>query len=258
MLTASDILNVKFSKTMGGYRTYEVDEFREKCAETVSELTSAKMELEKKLEILADKLVEYRKDEDNIRTALLSAQKLGDTVVREAKHKAERILEDAKNKAEKMLENTRKGMEEEERELERVKREVTNFKARLLSIYKEHLSLIDILPEIKEQEPEQNQEEKPKEEQEKPEKKAKTEQKRQQPEAKPAKSLKDAEPTQEIPEVVLDIPQIENEDKKPAQESESTAGAKPTTKFADLKFGDDYDISMEVSEENTGFFRRRK
>ena len=101
MLTASDILNVKFSKTMGGYRTYEVDEFLEKCAETVSELTSAKMELEKKLEILADKLVEYRKDEDNIRTALLSAQKLGDTVVREAKHKAERILEDAKNKAEK-------------------------------------------------------------------------------------------------------------------------------------------------------------
>ena len=201
MLTASDILNVKFSKTMGGYRTYEVDEFLEKCAETVGELTSAKLELEKKLEILADKLVEYRKDEDNIRTALLSAQRLGDTVVR-SRSTRPTILEDAKNKAEKMLENTRKGIEEEERELERVKRDVTNFKARLLSIYKEHLSLIDILPEVKEQEPEQKQEEKPKEEQEKPEKKAKTEQKRQQPEEKPAESLKDAEPTQEIPEVV--------------------------------------------------------
>ena len=79
----------------------------------------------KKLEILADKLVEYRNDEDNIRTALLSAQKLGDTVVREP-HKAGLILDDAKIKAEKIQENAQKSIRKEEREMERIRREVSN------------------------------------------------------------------------------------------------------------------------------------
>ena len=97
MLTVNDIRNVRFTTSMGKYKAAEVDEFIDRCAETISALTAAKIELEKKLEVLADKLVEYRNDEDNIRTALLSAQKLGDTVVREARHKAGLILDDANN-----------------------------------------------------------------------------------------------------------------------------------------------------------------
>ena len=84
MLTAEEILNVGFTKSLGGYKTTEVDMFIEKCADTVTILNREKAELTKKLEVLADKLVEYRNEEDSIRTALLSAQRLGDTVVREA------------------------------------------------------------------------------------------------------------------------------------------------------------------------------
>ena len=101
MLTANEIRNATFNKSMGGYKTTEVEAFLDQCADTVAALTSQKAELEKKLEVLADKLVEYREEEDSIRTALLSAQRLGDTVVREANHKAGLILEDANIKAEK-------------------------------------------------------------------------------------------------------------------------------------------------------------
>ena len=72
--------------------------------------------------MLADKLVEYRNDEDSIRTALLSAQRLGDTVVREANHKAGLILDDANIKAQKIEETAKRKIVDEERELERVKR----------------------------------------------------------------------------------------------------------------------------------------
>ena len=150
MYTPDDIRNIQFTKSMGGYKTAEVDPFIDKCADTVEALLREKAELTKKLEVLADKLVEYRNDEDNIRTALLSAQRLGDTVVREANHKAGLILEDANIKAEKITSVAKRNIQEEEAELERIKREVAAFKKKMLSMYRDHLTLIDALPELKE------------------------------------------------------------------------------------------------------------
>lgn len=153
MYTPDDIRNIQFTKSMGGYKTAEVDPFIDKCADTVEALLREKAELTKKLEVLADKLVEYRNDEDNIRTALLSAQRLGDTVVREANHKAGLILEDANIKAEKITSVAKRNIQEEEAELERIKREVAAFKKKMLSMYRDHLTLIDALPELKEEPP---------------------------------------------------------------------------------------------------------
>lgn len=152
MLTPEEIRNIAFTKGIGGYKTNEVDLFIDQCADTVETLLSEKAELNKKLEILADKLVEYRNDEDSIRTALLSAQRLGDTVVREANHKAGLIMDDANIKAQKIVENARRSIVKEEEELRRIEKEVASFKARMLSIYREHLSLINVLPEPEEEE----------------------------------------------------------------------------------------------------------
>ena len=66
---------------------------------TSEKLSYAPSTLAKHIRSLEDELqvqlVEYRNDEDSIRTALLSAQRLGDTVVREANHKAGLIMDDA-------------------------------------------------------------------------------------------------------------------------------------------------------------------
>ena len=132
MLTAAEIHEAAFSKSVSGYKASEVDAFLEECAATIDALTTARADLEKKLEVLADKLVEYRNDEDSIRTALLSAQRLGDTVVREANQKAGLILEDARIKAEKVQETAQQAIRDEQAELARVKREVSQFRAKLL------------------------------------------------------------------------------------------------------------------------------
>lgn len=151
MLTPEEIRNIAFTKGIGGTRP-RGGLFIDQCADTVETLLSEKAELNKKLEILADKLVEYRNDEDSIRTALLSAQRLGDTVVREANHKAGLIMDDANIKAQKIVENARRSIVKEEEELRRIEKEVASFKARMLSIYREHLSLINVLPEPEEEE----------------------------------------------------------------------------------------------------------
>lgn len=252
MLTANEIRNITFTKSMGGYKTAEVDVFLDQCADTVAALTSAKAELEKQKELLADKILEYRNDEDSIRTALLSAQRLGDTVVRESNHKAALILEDANIKAQKIVENAERSILDQQEELERIRREITNFKARMLSIYREHLALIDVLPEVHD-EPETA----PEEQAEPADSAAATEPAAPAFEPVEAPAAEVVEESNPAPEVVLDLPILRDEDEVPVEPARESGLAEPaTSRFGELKFGDDYDISKD--NEDPILYRRKK
>lgn len=282
MLTVEDIRNVEFTKSLGGYKTTEVDVFIDQCADTVSALIEERNSLNKKLEILADKLVEYKNDEDNIRTALLSAQRLGDTIVREANQKsslamedagirAEKILKDAEEKARGIVETAKGNIRDEEQELIRLQREVAAFKNRMLAIYREHLSLIDVLPE----EPaELSAEETPMETQEI---KADVEKKDEEAvaavaEETPAVSVpqpKTAErpftiageelPAEKPDAFAVKLTELPEEEADKAAPQAVEQKPRPASRFADLKFGEDYDISEDEQEAGgRGFFKRKK
>lgn len=155
MLTAGDIAAKRFEKSIGGYRVEEVDSFIRQMSEEFGRLTHEKEDLEHKLEVLAEKLIEYREDEESLRTALLGAQKLGDSVIRESRTKAEIILRDATIKAERLVENAQRQIERERAGLISLQNEVASFKNSLLSLYKQHLELVSALPgEIEEPEAE--------------------------------------------------------------------------------------------------------
>lgn len=64
MLTEQDIKEVVFTKSLGGYKTSEVDAFLDQCAETVAALTTTNEENTRKLQVLAESVVEYRNQED--------------------------------------------------------------------------------------------------------------------------------------------------------------------------------------------------
>lgn len=264
MYTPQEIRSIEFTKSLGGYKTAEVDEFIDRCADTVEALINEKAELAKKLEVLADKLVEYRNDEDSIRTALLSAQRLGDTVVREANHKAGLILDDANIKAQKIEETAKRKIVDEEKELERVKKEVALFKSRMMSIYREHLSLIGMLPEdeTKEEPAVQETAEAP----------AKAEIPVQPvTESTPAPAESPAAAAEPVPaersetaayeETVaafrMNIPVLDEDEPAMASSEPAEAETKASTRFSDLKFGENYDISQDTDEE-PGYFKKKR
>lgn len=156
MLTAKDIREVLFSKSMGGYKTAEVDAFLEQCAATVEELTNTGEENARKMQVLAETVVEYRNQEDSIRTALISAQRMAETVVKEAQDKADALVKEAQDKADAIVaeanehaanarDEANKSIAVEQEELSRVRKDVAAFKARLMAIYREHLTLIGVL-----------------------------------------------------------------------------------------------------------------
>lgn len=196
MLSIKDINEVSFRKSnFSGYNSDDVDQFIDEVLDTVTALTkenaeiksrktddsaavqqlqAKNAELQEKLSILAAKIESYRAEEDGIKDAILSAQRLGNASIREAKAKAEKIVSDANAKADSLVKDAKahsetlvksyeKQIAEKEKELENMKREVTNFRASLYGIYKEHLAVIEKIPtfDLPEEEPE---EEKPAEE----------------------------------------------------------------------------------------------
>ena len=99
MITADNIRDVRFTKTMGGYKVAEVDAFLDQCAATVDEMTKEAEENSRKMQVLAETIVDYRNQEDSIRTALLSAQRMSETVIKEAQENADKIVAEAEEKA---------------------------------------------------------------------------------------------------------------------------------------------------------------
>lgn len=167
MLTLNDIINVSFRRSnFSGYRTEDVDNFIDQVKDSFDQLikktieqkeanealTAENLQLTKKLEVLANKIEEYRAEEDEIKNALVSAQKLGDASVREARHKAEIIIKDASLKAERIIGTAKTDVVEEQKAFEELKKKVADFRTRLLGIYKEHLTMIDAIPAKKEEE----------------------------------------------------------------------------------------------------------
>lgn len=147
LLTAQDIQDVHFRKSFGCYRTDGVDAFLDRCAETVDVLTRTNADNEHKMQVLGQSILDYRAQEDTIRNALMNAQRMSDTILEEARQQAEQIVAQATEQATHIHESAEADVQMERAEMKRVQEEVAAFKARLLSIYREHLTLIGVLTE---------------------------------------------------------------------------------------------------------------
>lgn len=185
MLKPEQIREKVFQTTgRGSYRAEDVDAFLSEVNDSYSEMFKANAEFVKKISILANKVEEYRNDEDSLKEALISAQKLADKTVKEANSKAEHLLveaenkakalnksltdeasniiSDAKNKADGIILNAKKEAEEilgtvnrkvtqESLAFDMLQKESSDFRSKLITMYKQHLSLINELPALAEE-----------------------------------------------------------------------------------------------------------
>ena len=117
MLTSNEIRTVSFDRTIRGYRCEDVEAFLQQVADQFDQQQATMADLEKKLHILAQKIEEYRADEDTLKTALLNAQRMGENVIHEAKQKADSILREATLKSESLNEQAKAQVLEQQMEL---------------------------------------------------------------------------------------------------------------------------------------------
>lgn len=158
MITAKDINTRRFEQAKPGYKPEEVDEFLKEIADQINAMLKDKEDTEKKIEVLVESIRRYKADEEALKDAMIGAQKQGRAVIEEAKGKAETIVAEAQQKAEQIISAANVKADEivgttairaqrEKAELEKMQNAVTDFKSRLLTMYKSHLELITALPE---------------------------------------------------------------------------------------------------------------
>ncbi len=101
-MNSNEILNRHFEKAFNGYKIEDVDEFLRVVSEEYSKLQKENDELEHKLGILADKIREYRSDEEALKDALLVAQKQANAIVAQAKENAQKLTDETNENIEKL------------------------------------------------------------------------------------------------------------------------------------------------------------
>ena len=92
MIASDDVRRVTFDRAMRGYRCEDVDDYLKQVADSIDSLAAENDDLQKKLVILAQRIDQYRADEDTLSTTMINAQRLGENVIKEAKQKAAEII----------------------------------------------------------------------------------------------------------------------------------------------------------------------
>ncbi len=149
MFNANEIRQITFEKVVRGYRPEDVESFMEKIADEFEALAAEKQEIESQLYILAERIEQYKTEEESIKATLISAQKLGESIIAESRQKAEAILKDANIRKNDILASAHEEFAMYEENLARIKREVSDFKITVLSMYKDHIESLSKVPEIK-------------------------------------------------------------------------------------------------------------
>lgn len=250
MLTISDIKSKKFEKSAFGYKPEDVENFLNDIIDLISTMEKEKAQADQKLLVLANKIEEYRNEEDSLRQALLGAQKLGDSILKEAKNRAEILMRDATIKSENIVKNVKDEVKREEVILNKMKREVDAFRSKVLTLYNAQVDLVKSLPEIEREKieaakqavAEQVREEKADVVQEAPEVQENVQQDT--PEADP-------DTTQEARELSVEPAALTDDQPEKAEGFQISSGfrfsrfdeeSKKESKFGPLKFGDSYNL----------------
>jgi cell division initiation protein len=142
MLSPYDIEVKKFEKSFRGYNLNEVDEFMQMVLNDYEKLYKENSALKSKMAVLVEKIEEYKKIEESLRNAVVSAQKMGETMVKDATTKSELLLRETNLKAERIINNINMQIYREKQRLEDARRENQLFSNKLISMYQAQISLL--------------------------------------------------------------------------------------------------------------------
>lgn len=149
MLTPQEVSTHAFSKAvMGGYNMAMVDEFLDELTDDYTALYKENAALKAKMKVLVDKVEDYRATEDSMRATLLTAQRMADSIVREAESKRDGLISEAEAAAQTRINELRREIAEMEARLEQGKQELARFITSSQELCRKELEFLDQLPKI--------------------------------------------------------------------------------------------------------------
>lgn len=149
MLTPQEVSSHAFAKGfMGGYNMAMVDEFLDELTDDYTALYKENAALKAKMKVLVEKVEDYRATEDSMRATLLTAQKMADSIVREAEARRDNLLAQAEADAQERIGQIQKDVEAAEIRLRQGQRELAQFIAAVEKVCHKELDFLQELPQL--------------------------------------------------------------------------------------------------------------
>lgn len=149
MLTPQEVSGRAFTKAaFGGYNMAMVDEFLDELTDDYTALYKENTALKAKLKVLVDKVEEYRATEDSMRAALLTAQRMANTMVEEAETKKNAMLAGAEDEARAKIGALQQDIADEQRRLNAAKAATADFLQKTREVAEAQLALLDRIPDL--------------------------------------------------------------------------------------------------------------
>lgn len=144
MISAQDIREKTFEKAVfGGYDMATVDTFLEAVASDLAALQKENATLRGKMKVLVSKVEEYRGNEDALRMAVVSAQRLGNMIEAEARDKATATINDAVAEAAKISSEAKLEVDVEKGRLAEAKSASADFIEKMNALCRQQLTFLE-------------------------------------------------------------------------------------------------------------------
>ena len=125
MMTPQEVANSTFPKAaLGGYNMAAVDVFLDKLTEDYTTIYKENAALKAKMKVLVDKMEEYHAMEDTMRSTLLTAQKMANSLITEAEAKRDALISNAEADARVRMRELAADVAAEERRLAAVHEDI--------------------------------------------------------------------------------------------------------------------------------------
>ena len=159
MLTPQEVSSHAFAKAvMGGYNMAAVDEFLDVLTDDYTKLYKENAALKSKLKVLVEKVEEYRATEDSMRATLLTAQRMADSIVKEAETKRDemlaaaeiqrdRMLADAESSAKAKIIRYEQELSAAEARMQKGQQDLSRFITEVRDLCLKELAVLDLLPQ---------------------------------------------------------------------------------------------------------------
>lgn len=145
VLTAMDINNKEFKRSLRGYECDEVDEFLDQIAEDYETVYKENSSLKEKIELLEEKLKYYSQLEDNIQKTLLMAQTAAEQAKTTAQSEAELIVRQANETAQKIIDKAHNEVIKIQDDYENIKQDFLRFRTQYKNFMNTQLDTFNCL-----------------------------------------------------------------------------------------------------------------
>jgi cell division initiation protein len=142
-LTPVDIYNKEFKRSFRGYQEDEVNEFLDHVVRDYEAVLKENADLRQQLSGIGERIEQYKKLEETLKTTLVVAQNAADDVKAAAQREAEAIIRDARTRATEMASEAERQLKEYDDRISGLRREWDTFRARLRGMLQGQLALLD-------------------------------------------------------------------------------------------------------------------